>query len=228
MGPRERCPRPPRPRALRAGRVCGADPGSALSDHGVLEERRALRDGRELLGELAVGQVQRARADEAERGGVPERRRAAVAERDLVAVGQREQLAQPVADAARRAPSRASGGARCPSAPRPRRRGARAPRGRTFDGPQPKRPSEGFRSSGIDQLLLGEGARRHVGLLAGETSDWSLLCGVPRRAAVLPRRFPVVSSTRAPVAARNASVANRPCARCMVLGRRHTTGRGAR
>ena len=63
-----------------------------LDDQRVLEEGSVARDGRELLGELAEGQVQRAPLDQAEGGRVPEGGRAAVAERDLVALGQREQL----------------------------------------------------------------------------------------------------------------------------------------
>ena len=69
--------------AVRLGRVAriGAD------DNRIGQMGRARRDLRELLRELAVGQVERALADEAGGRGVPERGRAAVAERDLVAVG---------------------------------------------------------------------------------------------------------------------------------------------
>ena len=78
----------------------GSVAGRRVDDDRVGQERRLARAGRELGRELAVGQVQRALADQAAGGGVPERRRAAVAERDLVAVGQREQLAQAGADLA--------------------------------------------------------------------------------------------------------------------------------
>src|SRR6185312_10275310 len=61
----------------------------------VLEERGRPRAGRELRGELAVAEVQRALAHQAARRGVPERRGAAVAEHDLVAVGDVEEIAQP-------------------------------------------------------------------------------------------------------------------------------------
>ena len=64
----------------------------------VGEERRPGRDARELLGELAVDEVQRAMPDEPAGGGVPERGRTPVAEHDLVAVGECEQVAQTVAD----------------------------------------------------------------------------------------------------------------------------------
>ena len=83
----------------RLGRVAGG----RLDHDRVAQERRAARARRELRGELAVGEVQRPLAHQAARGRIPERGRAAVAERDLVAVGQREQLAQPGADARRRA-----------------------------------------------------------------------------------------------------------------------------
>ena len=101
-----------------------------------------------LLRELAVGQVQRALADEAGGRGVPERGRAAVAEHDLVAVGERR--------TARRGPARTrpttslTGFCRCevPITRRRRRRGMPSCSGRTFEGPQPKRPSAGLRSAG--------------------------------------------------------------------------------
>ncbi len=63
-----------------------------LDDDRVGEEGRARGGLGELGGELAVGQVQRALADQAECRGVPERGGAAVAEDDLVARGQREEL----------------------------------------------------------------------------------------------------------------------------------------
>ena len=68
------------------GRVAGL----GLDHDRVGEERRAGGHLRELARELAVGEVQRALADQAGRGRVPEGGRAAVAERDLVAVGRAE------------------------------------------------------------------------------------------------------------------------------------------
>ena len=61
----------------RLGRVAGR----RLDHDRVGQERRAARARRELRGELAVGQVQRALAHQAARRRVPERGRAAVAER---------------------------------------------------------------------------------------------------------------------------------------------------
>ena len=76
----------------------GASPGWRGHLDRVAEERRRGRDARELLGELAVDEMQRAMPDEPAGRGVPERGRTAVAEHDLVAVGKCEQLAQTVAD----------------------------------------------------------------------------------------------------------------------------------
>ena len=126
----------------------GALPAIGLDDDRVADERVLGDRGGELRAELAVGQVQRALVDQPERGGVPERRRPAVAEDDLVAVGHREQLAQPVAHPAdqvldRRLPVRGA------EQRRPRSASACSCSGRTFDGPQPKRPSAGLRSAGI-------------------------------------------------------------------------------
>ena len=97
------CPRDHVGTGLAVAPACagsGASPGSRLHHHRLLQERRLARDLRELRGELAVGQVQRAALDQPARGGVPEGRRPAVAERDLVPVGRAEQLAQPGADLA--------------------------------------------------------------------------------------------------------------------------------
>jgi hypothetical protein len=91
-----------RPRDDVAGRVGdrqGRVAGSRVDDDRVLQERRRLRDLRELVGELAVAEVQRALAHQVQRRGVPEARRPAVAQRDLVVLGHAEQLAQPVAHA---------------------------------------------------------------------------------------------------------------------------------
>ena len=129
----------------------GALPGSALMIDRVADERVLGDRGGELRAELAVGQVQRALVDEPERRGVPERRRAAVAEDHLVAVGQREQLPD-----ARRGPGRPGSspvpaGARCRTG-RPRRPAPASCSGRTFDGPQPNRPSRGFEVGGNRQF----------------------------------------------------------------------------
>ena len=78
----------------RVARGLGRVARLGADDDRVGQERRALRDRRELLGELAEGQVQRALAHEPGGGGVPEGGGAAVAEDDLVAVGQREELGQ--------------------------------------------------------------------------------------------------------------------------------------
>jgi hypothetical protein len=67
----------------------GALPGSALTIDRVGQEgARRVVVSANFCGELAVGQVQRALTDQAERGRVPEGGGAAVAEDDLVAVGQ--------------------------------------------------------------------------------------------------------------------------------------------
>ena len=133
----------------------GASPGSASTRIG--SARKGAAGGRlgELLRELAVGEVQGALAHEPGGGGVPEGGRAAVAERDLVAVGQAEELAEARAHAADQVADRrlAVRGAH----QRPTRSASFASAsGRTFEGPQPKRPSAGFSSVGI----CGGGRRR--------------------------------------------------------------------
>ena len=85
--------------AFHRRRRIGCVPGRRLDHDRVGQERRALRAGRELRGELAVAQVQRALAHDPGGGGIPEGGGAAVAEHHLVAVGQREQLPQAGADA---------------------------------------------------------------------------------------------------------------------------------
>ena len=77
----------------------GASPGSASTTIGLRRNGAALRAGGELGRELAVGQMQRALADQAAGGGVPERGRAAVAQHHLVPVREREQLRDAGADA---------------------------------------------------------------------------------------------------------------------------------
>ena len=81
--------------------------------------------------------------DEPERGRVPERGGAAVAEQDLVAVGEREEVGEAVADTAH---DRAHAVAAVAGARGSRRRrppSAATASVRTFDGPDPKRPSAG-------------------------------------------------------------------------------------
>ena len=105
--------------------------------------------GGELGRELAERQVLAAPLDEAEGGDVPEAGGAAVAEHHLVAVGEREQLAQAARAAGPPPTSPAPGGGWCRGrwAPPPAR--AATCSGRTFDGPLPKRPSDGFSPSGM-------------------------------------------------------------------------------
>jgi hypothetical protein len=126
----------------------GASPGSAETITGSFRNGAPAGHRGELLGELAVGQVQRAALDQAERGRVPEGGRAAVAERDLIALGCAEQLC---AVPARISPTSAfTGFCRCEvpiTAPPSLVRRASACSG-TFEGPQPKRPSAGLSSRG--------------------------------------------------------------------------------
>ena len=70
--------------------------------------------------------------------------------------------------------------------------------GRTFEGPQPKRPSAGLSSVGIVSCVCSAAGLGVMGFLVSASRVADL--EVPRRAAVLPRRSPVVHSTRAPVA----------------------------
>ena len=110
---------------------------------------------------------------------------------DLIAVGQREQFAQPGAQLAHERLDRRAGGARCRSTPRPRSRDARAPARRTFEGPQPKRPSAGFSASGITACRRGRGIVASCG-----ASSLTGPRGCDGRGAqargVIARRFPVV------------------------------------
>ena len=75
-------------------------------------------------------------------------RRAAVAEQHLVAVGQREQLGEPVADARARPTARRRAGGSCRGSRGAASASAATASSRTFDGPEPKRPSVGRRSGG--------------------------------------------------------------------------------
>ncbi len=131
-----------------------------LDQDRVAEERRALGRLGELLRELAVGEVQGALTHQPGTGGVPEGGRAAVAESDLVAVGQGEKLAEPE----RTRPTRSRTGAwRCEvpiSADCPASFSSAS--GRTFDGPQPKRPSAGLSSVGIWAVSRSSRRRRQV------------------------------------------------------------------
>ncbi len=106
--PRSRSRCAPRRSRRRAGSAtgAGASPGSASITIGSARNGAAGGHPGELAGELAVGEVERALAHEAGRGGVPERRRAAVAEHDLVALGGAEQLGEPAADAPDEVPDR--------------------------------------------------------------------------------------------------------------------------
>jgi len=73
--------------------------------------------------------------------------------------------------------------------------------GRTFDGPEPKRPSPGLSSLGITSCCSSvRGVGVMLGSSLGRTSRYVDDLRVPRRAAVPTRRFPVVHSTRTPVA----------------------------
>ena len=154
----------------RLGRVAGL----GLDQDRVGEEGRAGGRLGELLRELAVGEVQGALAHEPGGGGVPEGGRAAVAERDLVAVGQAEELAEP----ARTRPTRSRTGAwRCEV---PISVGAlgepASASGRTFEGPQPKRPSAGFSSAGIcggGQTVIGRRQVIDIGCPAMSDDDAS-------------------------------------------------------
>ena len=175
--------------AVGLGRVAGL----GLDHDRVGEEGR--RGGRlgELLRELAVGEVQGALAHQPGGGGLPEGGRAAVAERDLVAVGK--------ARRARRGPPRTrptrslTGAWRCevPISVGAAPPAAASASGRTFEGPQPKRPSAGFSSAGIwavvevaiggDRLLTGAG-----GLPPGPRLGWP---HSPGRVQEEERMYPV-------------------------------------
>ena len=129
----------------------GASPGSASIRIGSARNGAAAVDLGELGGELAVGEVERALADQPGRGGIPEGGGAAVAERDLVAVGQREELGEAVLHARDQVPDRRLA-VRGPHQLGPLGELARAS-GRTFEGPQPKRPSAGFSAAGISVVF---------------------------------------------------------------------------
>ena len=130
-----------------------------------------------------------------------------------IAVGKREELCQSRADLAHQGlngllPVRGAHH-RAPSLVR-----RASASGRTFEGPQPKRPSAGLSSCGNDQLpclLSGDSASCRASSLCFLAPSGSRGLDdreVPRRAAKDSRRFPVVDSTSAPVATREASVAN--------------------
>ena len=128
--------------------------GVGLQDDRVAEKRRVARDVGELAAELAVGQVQRrgrARATARRRPRRRSYRRCRARPRSPRAprAARRCRRAR-----GRRARGRASGGARCPAAAAcsPARRASAS--GRTFEGPQPNRPSAGFRSAGIFNCVL--------------------------------------------------------------------------
>ena len=158
-------------RGLVVGEAVGVDVGGGLGlgdgagrrldDVGVVEVGRGRRAGRELGRELAEAQVLAALLDEAERGRVPERRWC------------RRCRARPRSRRAARAARRARCAARptmnrtvawrwlVPEVGR-RRSPARASTasGRTFDGPEPNRPSAGSRSAGDRDLWGGRRSSR--------------------------------------------------------------------
>ena len=144
---RSRCAARRRRRRRRRPRRSCADPRLGLAHVRGLEPR-GLGGRGELAAELAEHEVLAAVLDQAEGGGIPERGRPAVAEDDLVALGQRG-TARRAARA--RLPTRFFTGAwRCdvPSSSAPAVERASSCAGRTFEGPQPKRPSAGRRSLG--------------------------------------------------------------------------------
>ena len=106
----------------------------------------------ELRAELAERAELRAPFDEAGCRGIPERGRAAVAEHDLVAVGQARRARRARCGRDPPGPSRAPGGATCRGGADPAAARCASCSGRTFDGPQPNRPSAGSRSLGITRL----------------------------------------------------------------------------
>ena len=114
-----------------------------LSSHG------AAAGGGELAAELAEDEVLAAALDQAEGRGIPERGRSAVADEDLVALRDAEERGELLAHAAdevlhRGLAVRGAEDRRAPTAS-----SASSCAGRTFEGPQPKRPSAGRRSRGI-------------------------------------------------------------------------------
>ena len=158
--------------------------------------------------------------DEAERGGVPERGAAAVAEQHLVAVGQREEVGEArhgrgPPPSGRRA--LAVAGAEVAGAGRGERR--RALRRRTFDGPEPKRPSAGS-SSGGRRMSVGVGHRpRLPGHLVARPSRF--------RAVAVPLRLglpALLLGTSAAPSCGPTAPTRRPCQHA----RRARRGRAAR
>ena len=199
---RSRRRRPRRPTRRRPG--SGASPGGGLRRSRVGQERRPSgARSRTCARTRRRSGAARARAStQAEGGGVPEGRGTAVAERHLVALGEANSSRSPPgrADQARDR-LLAMGGAHHRRARR--RRGARSAAGGPSTGPQPKRPSRG---------LSARESHTHCCSVWGWSLGSSVLpCRrmwswrVPRRAASCRRRFPVVNSTRTPVAARRRS-----------------------
>ena len=174
---RSRCA-PRRSRRRRGRRPARARrPGSASTTIGSSRKGAAGGHLGELLRELAVGEVEGAVTHQPGGGGVPEGGRAAVAERHLVAVGQPEQLTEPGADARRPDRARAPGDARCPSRSA-RSASAASASGRTFEGPQPKRPSAGLRSAGIwTEVEVGIGRPRLLTRAGGPHRRARVRCG---------------------------------------------------
>ena len=118
----------------------------------------------ELRRELAEHEVRAAPLDEAERGRVPEQRGTADPDQHFVAVGQREQVAYARADAARRPTSRPSRRWLVPRKPGAASASAATASLRTFDGPDPKRPSRGPERAGKFDRGVGHRATLVAGL----------------------------------------------------------------
>ena len=165
----------------------GAPPGSASTSTGSPRNGRAGGHRGELARELAVGQVQGALAHQPARRGVPEGGGAAVAEHHLVAVGQREQLG---AGPPRTRPTTSLTGAwrwEVPSTdPGVGQPGDRL--GADLGGAAAE--AAVGRLELVGNLRHGVG---HDGPLRGVGFAETLR--LPRRAAVITRRSPVVSST---------------------------------
>ena len=127
----------------------------------------------ELGGEFAEHQVLAALPDQAERGDVPEHRGAAVAEHDFPTVGQAEQRGELRAYGPDQVLHRGLAVRGTEHRVLRRHGGQSTCSGRTFDGPQPNRPSAGRRSDGMT-------------MVAGSTVTGPGWPGFPR---ITPTRF---------------------------------------
>ncbi len=167
--------------------------GLGLDDQRLIEERRGADDLRELRGELAEREVQRAALDQPAGRGVPEGRRAAVAERYLVAGGRAEELGEAGADLAdeRLDGLLAVGGAHHRGAVlREVRERLRADLG----GTAAEAPVGGLQLGRDRQLLLCAGAGRHGLPRFGLEVQLLWRCPGARRCCSASRS-PVVAST---------------------------------